>query len=112
MEDIEDKFWNAISAWLNGDCVDLGDPIAINNATSGVIGHMGHLSNAERAALKTVLLQMLASWNMETIMRFVEVTNIDWTFNAEMEQTLKDIVTKLSQSFEPYKNAAGHDTCQ
>jgi hypothetical protein len=45
------------------------------------------------------MLWMVSEWKA-TIDWFIQVTDVDWTFDAETEQVLKEIVTKLSRSFE------------
>ncbi len=47
------------------------------------------------------MIRMLSEWKATTDW-FIQVTDVDWTFDTETEQVLKGIVAKLSRSFEPY----------
>ena len=103
MDDLDARLKRSVGGWLNVDVVDWQSPHLVDDAVSGVLGGLYPLSNPERAALKCRMIRMLSEseWTA-TITWFMRATDVNWTFDAEMEQVLKEIVTKLSRSFEPY----------
>jgi hypothetical protein len=44
---------------------------------------------------------MLSEWKT-TVAWFIAVTDVDWAFDTATEHVLQEVVTKLSQSFEPH----------
>jgi hypothetical protein len=104
VDELDARLRNSVGSRLNADVIDWQCPQLVDEAVAGVLGGLYPLSNSERAALKRTMLRMLSEWKA-TIDWFTQVTNLDWTFDAETEQVLKEIVTKLSQNFEPYANS-------
>ena len=101
MDDLDSRLRNSLGSWLNVDVIDWQCPQLVDEAVDRVLSGLYPLSNSERAALKRTMIQMLSEWEA-TVDWFNQVTDVDWTFDAKTEQVLKAIVTKLSQSFEPY----------
>jgi hypothetical protein len=104
VDDLDARLRRSVASLLNVDVVDWQSPQLVDDAVAGVLGGLYPLSNPERAVLKCTMIRMLSEWTA-TITWFMRATDVDWTSDAETEQVLKEIVTKLSRSFEPY---AGH----
>ncbi len=105
MHEMEEKFFRAFGAYFDSDLIpDLRDIAATQDAMDGVVAYLDPLSDPERAIVKSMLLRMLTTWdwNKDVIGRFIQATNVDWNENAETEQKLKEILTQLSQQFDPY----------
>jgi hypothetical protein len=100
VDDLDARLRRSVASWLNVDVVDWQSPQFVDDAVAGILCGLYPLSNPERAVLKCTMIRMLSEWTA-TITWFMRATDVDWTFDAEMEQVLKEIVTKLSRSFEP-----------
>ena len=101
MDDLISRLRNSVGSWLNADVIDWQGPQLVDEAVDGVLSGLYPLSNSERATLKRTMIQMLSEWEA-TVDWFNQVTDVDWTFDARTAQVLKAVITKLSQSFEPY----------
>jgi hypothetical protein len=103
VDDLDARLRHSVTSRLNADVIDWQCPRLVDDAVDGVLSALYPLSNSDRAALRRTMIRMLSEWHA-TIVWFIQVTDVDWTFDTETEQVLKAIVTKLSQSFEPYAN--------
>ena len=103
MDDLDARLRHSVASRLNADVIDWQCPRLVDESVDGVLGGLYPLSNSERAALRRTMIRMLSEWHA-TIVWFIQVTDVDWTFDSETEQVLKAIVSKLSRSFEPYAN--------
>jgi hypothetical protein len=103
VDDLDARLRHSVASRLNADVIDWQCPRLVDEAVDGVLCGLYPLSNSERAALRRTMIRMLSEWQA-TIDWFIQVTDVDWTFDTETEQVLKAIVTKLSRSFEPYAN--------
>ena len=101
MDDLDARLRHSVASRLNADVIDWQCPRLVDEAVDSVLGGLYPLSNSERAALRRTMIRMLSEWKATTDW-FIQLTDVDWTFDTETEQVLKGIVTKLSQSFEPY----------
>ncbi|HXQ03453.1 MAG TPA: hypothetical protein VN831_01680 [Bradyrhizobium sp.] len=101
MDDLDARLRHSVASRLNADVIDWQCPRLVDEAVDGVLGGLYPLSNSERAALRRTIIRMLSEWKATTDW-FIQVTDVDWTFDTETEQVLKGIVAKLSRSFEPY----------
>jgi hypothetical protein len=101
VDDLDARLRHSVASRLNADVIDWQCPRLVDEAVDGVLCGLYPLSHSERAALRHTMIRMLSEWKA-TIDWFIQVTDVDWTFDTETEQVLKAIVTKLSRSFEPY----------
>jgi hypothetical protein len=101
VDDLDARLRHSVASRLNADVIDWQCPRLVDESVDGVLGGLYPLSNSERAALRRTMIRMLSEWKATTDW-FIQLTDVDWTFDTETEQVLKGIVTKLSRSFEPY----------
>jgi hypothetical protein len=88
---IDPAFLNIFGAWFNVDLIDLGDSQAVEDAARAcAVDFRTNLSASEQ--LITQLTNVLETWDTKTVMEFIHATDVDWFFNVETEQKLKEII--------------------
>ena|SRR5262245_25586536 len=89
---IDPAFLNIFGAWFNVDLIDLSDSQAVEDAARAcAVDFRTNLAASEQ--LITQLTKVLETWDTKSVMEFIHATDVDWFFNVETEQKLKEIIT-------------------
>jgi hypothetical protein len=111
VDDLDARLRHSVASRLNADVIDWQCPRLVDGAADGVLNGLYPLSNSDRAALRRTMIRMLSEWKA-TIDWFIQVTDVDWTFDTEAEQVLKGIVARRAiarQSRQPRAPDQGSD---
>jgi hypothetical protein len=100
--EIDPEFLNIFDLYFNCDLIDLSDPAAIRDATD-FCATDSIIKIKDLDALISALSDVLKHWNPHTVMQFIDTTNTDWLFDKQTEQTLKVIVSEITQEFKQHR---------
>jgi len=88
---LDPAFLNIFGAWFNVDLIDLRDSQAVEDAARAcAVDFRTNLPASEQ--LITQLTKVLETWDPKTVMEFIDATDVDWFFDVETEQKLKEII--------------------
>lgn len=91
---IDPKFFNVFGAWFNVDLIDLDDLQEVRSVAGTCASDLSK-QIPDLDTLIADLSRMLEQWNPQIVMQFMNVTDVDWLFSEQTEQTLKYVIAEV-----------------
>jgi len=102
---MEDKIFNVFSGWFNVDLVDITSPQEVEDAAGSCAADLvRNIPNIDGVINR--LTEMLNNWTPDLVLRFMNVTLVDWLFDEPSEQTLKHVLQLVIADLKYYKGNA------
>ncbi len=88
---MEDKIFNVFSGWFNSDLINIENPQEVEDAAGSCAADLvRNIPDTEAVIVR--LTEMLNNWTSALVLRFINVTLVDWLYDEPSEQTLKHVL--------------------
>ncbi len=105
---MEEKIFNVFSGWFNSDLINIENPQEVEDAASSCAADLAR-DIPDIEAVITRLNEMLDNWTPALVLRFINVTLVDWLYDEPSEQTLKHVLRLVISELRYYQGQAKKD---
>jgi len=98
----EDKIFNVFSGWFNSDLVNIDNPQEVEDAAGSCAADLAR-NIPDTSAVIMRLSDMLNNWTPALVLKFINVTLVEWLYDEPSEQTLKHVIELVIADLKYYQ---------
>lgn len=91
---LSQSFANSFNCWFNSDLIDLSDRAGTISLAGTVVADLMQKGTPAQEIIRP-LTEALAHWGPSVVAEFSNASDGDWSFNADTENLLKDVVQEM-----------------
>ncbi len=91
---LDPTFLREFTAYFNADAIDIASPASLDADARGCAGDLAR-RHLDTHRLRRDLSKFLVDWDPATLKQLANSTCVDWQFSPEVENALKQILTKI-----------------
>jgi hypothetical protein len=102
---LDSNFYLVFGAWFNVDLINLSDSEEVEgNARTCAVDLIN--KSFDPGKLIAELTEVLDTWELGTIMKFIRASDVDWKYDKKTEQILKEVISIMIDELKYHQNLA------